>query len=381
MNRSRNQNRNRTERSDKDQSKSIWILISILIMNKSSDLFRFSIIQVSFVTMQFFLRKHVFSLLLFAVVGLAVAFPEPVSTGGLLDSDWTTKLGVSMIFFLQGLSLSTQSLAAGYRPLRLHGFVLSWNFLWLPAVAFLLLYPMSRILSVELLLGFGALVFLPTTIASANAYTAISGGNVANAIVSTTLSNLLAVFVVPAVAIVYFKLERSIEIPLGRVLLSLAYMLIIPLVLGQVVQWLIRPNVDTVSKITRQMSAGITLLIVYLAFARSMNAEIFEGISFESLALILFAVVLLLLVTSAFVWKSTVWVNLDMAQRIAAFYCASQKSLAAGLPLISSILLVIPEMQDMAMIFIPLLCFHPSQMLLAGIVAAQLKQKDTIIGV
>ena len=324
--------------------------------------------------MQLFLRKYVFSFSLFAVVGLAIAFPEPVSKGGFLDSDWTIRLGVSMIFFLQGLSLSTQSLAAGYRPLRLHGFVLFWNFLGLPVLAFLLLYPMSWILSAELLLGFGALVFLPTTIASANAYTAISGGNVANAIVSTTLSNLLAVFVAPAVAVVYFKLERSIEIPLGRVLLSLVYMLIIPLVLGQIVQGLIRPNVNTVGKITRKVSAGIILLIVYLAFARIMNAEIFEGLSFGSLALILFAVVLLLLVSSALVWKSAFWIRLDKAQRIAAFYCASQKSLAVGLPLVSSILLVIPEMQDMALIFIPLLCFHPLQMLLAGMVAAQLKR-------
>jgi sodium/bile acid cotransporter 7 len=331
--------------------------------------------------MSFFLRKHAFSLMLFAVVGLAVAFSAPVSESGFLRGDWLTKFSVAIIFFLQGLSLPTKSLAAGYKPLRLHGFVLFWNFLGFPAVACLLLYPMARVLPAEVLLGFGVLAFLPTTIASATAYTSISGGNVANAIVSTVLSNLLAVFIVPAVSVVYFRLELSVEIPLGRVLLSLAYMLVAPLLLGQIVQSRVRLNMDKTTQVTRHGSAGLILFIVYLAFAKSMNSGIFERLSFSSLAITLFAVVLLLLGTSFLVWTSAFWLELKMSQRIAAFYCASQKSLAAGFPLVSSILLTIPDLEDTAMIFIPLLCFHPLQMLLAGIVSPLLKPRDNAVKV
>lgn len=321
------------------------------------------------------LKKNAFSLSLLAIVWFAIVFPQVASGSELLNSKWLSKSSVAIIFFLQGWSLPTRSLAAGYKPLRLHGFVLFWNFVCFPAVAMLMLCPVAWFLPSELLLGFGVLAFLPTTIASATAYTAISEGNVANAIVSTVLSNLLAVFVVPAVAVVYFRLELSIDIPFSKVLLSLMYTLVAPLTLGQIFQRLFRGNANTMAKMARWTSAFLILFIVYLAFAGSMNAGIFERLSFGSLIVTLLTVVLLLLVTSVLVWKSVFWLDLKMSQRIAAFYCGSQKSLASGLPLVSSILLSIPSLKDTAIIFIPLLCFHPLQMLLAGIVSPLLKSE------
>ena len=326
--------------------------------------------------MQLFLRKYILSVLLFAVVGLAVAFPQPVSGdcfwSGFIG-DWLVKLSAAIIFFLQGLSLPTSSLMAGCRPLRLHCFVLFWNFISFPVVTFLLLYPIARFLSSELLLGFGVLAFLPTTIASATAYTTISGGHIANAIVSTVLSNLLAVFVVPVVSIIYFKLGFSVDIPLGKVLLNLIGILVVPLALGQIAQRLLRLNRKGAPKFTKQLSSGFILLILYMAFANNVHTGIFEQLSFRLLAVTLFSVVLLLLVTSVLVWSSAFWIKLEMSRRIAAFYCGSQKSLAAGLPLVSSILLSIPDMKDTGIILIPLLFFHSLQMLLAGIISSQLK--------
>ena len=140
-----------------------------------------------------------FSLLIFLVVGLAVVLPQPFSGNEFLYGGGLARVSVAIIFFLQGLSLPTRSLINGYKPLRLHGFTLIWNFVCFPAITLLLFFPMAQFLSAELLLGFGVLAFLPTTVASATAYTAISDGNVANAIFSTVLSNLLAVFVVPTV--------------------------------------------------------------------------------------------------------------------------------------------------------------------------------------
>ncbi|RCL33837.1 MAG: hypothetical protein DBX01_05220 [Puniceicoccaceae bacterium] len=43
-----------------------------------------------------------------------------------------------------------------------------------------------------------------------------------------------------------------------------------------------------------------------------------------------------------------------------AFLCASQKSLATGLPLITSIMVATPWLVDAAVI-IPLLCYHPAR--------------------
>jgi len=95
------------------------------------------------------LKKHAFTLWLLAAVGLALLFPGLGSKGGFLRPELTTQWGVAVIFFLQGLSLPTRSLAAGYQPKRLHVFVLSWNYLWFPVVMGLLLVPMSWWLTPE----------------------------------------------------------------------------------------------------------------------------------------------------------------------------------------------------------------------------------------
>ena len=321
-----------------------------------------------------------FSFLIFVVVGLAVVLPQPFSENEFLYGGGLARFSVAIIFFLQGLSLPTRSLINGYRPLRLHRFILFWNFIGFPVVTFLLFFPVARIVPTELLLGFAVLAFLPTTIASATAYTALSDGCVANAIVATALSSLLAVFVVPAVSFIYFRMELSIDVPLSKVLLNLIYILVIPLVMGQIAQRLFQCNMPGTAKISKKVSAGLILCIVYLAFVKSMNSGIFEKFSFISLAMTLFAVVLLLLVTSVFVWLSAFWMQFTMSQRIAAFYCGSQKSLAAGLPLVSSVLLSIPDLENTAMIFIPLLFFHPLQMALAGIAASRLKSRSNVKG-
>jgi sodium/bile acid cotransporter 7 len=53
------------------------------------------------------------------------------------------------------------------------------------------------------------------------------------------------------------------------------------------------------------------------------------------------------------------------------FFCASQKSLATGLPLASSILVAAPGVVDPATVLIPLLCYHPVQLVLAGWLSAR----------
>ena len=63
------------------------------------------------------------------------------------------------------------------------------------------------------------------------------------------------------------------------------------------------------------------------------------------------------------------FLNLSEEQRISAFFCSSQKSIATGLPLITSILAFAPSVTDTASIIIPLMCYHPAQLILAGILS------------
>ncbi|MFQ3225637.1 MAG: sodium/bile acid cotransporter 7 [Lentimonas sp.] len=324
--------------------------------------------------MAILLRKHAFTLWLLAAVGGAVCFPAPASEGGFLRPELTTQLGVAVIFFLQGLSLPTRSLAAGYKPKRLHLFVLSWNYLWFPLVAGLLLVPMSFFLSPDLCVGFGLLAILPTTVASAIAFTSISGGNTANSIFSTIFSNLLGVLIVPTIAVAYLASEAAIEVSLVSIFVSLARLLVLPLVVGQVVRQFVVAHVGRISAATKLVSSGIIVFIVHAAFAESVSSGFPDGLTLGSVIAVFVGVVVLMLLTSMFIWASAAWLRVSHSQRVAAFFCASQKSLASGLPLASSVLLAAPGVVDPAAVLIPLICFHPLQLIFAGVLAERLRQ-------
>ncbi|HVY69969.1 MAG TPA: bile acid:sodium symporter, partial [Verrucomicrobiae bacterium] len=55
-----------------------------------------------------------------AAVGLAWMFPGPGAPGGALHPELLTKLGVALIFFLHGVSLSLAAMKAGTFNWRLH---------------------------------------------------------------------------------------------------------------------------------------------------------------------------------------------------------------------------------------------------------------------
>ena len=318
------------------------------------------------------LRKHAFTLWLVAAVLLAVYFPEPASKGGGLRAQWTTQFGVALIFFLQGLTLPTRSLAAGYKPKRLHVFVLSWNYLWFPVVTGLLLIPLSGLLTPELCVGFWLLAILPTTLASSIAFTSLSGGDTSNAIFSTIFSNLLAVLVVPTIAVAYLASETAIEISLTGIFVSLARLLVLPLILGQVLRQLVRALAGRITGLTKLVSSGIIVFIVHAAFAQSVSSGLLNELSLALCLGVAVSIVTVLVVTSVLIWWSGSWLRLQRAQRIAAFFCASQKSLASGLPLASSILLAAPGVVDPAMVLIPLICFRPVQLAFAGLLTGWL---------
>lgn len=67
-----------------------------------------------------------------AAVGLAWLFPEPGAQGSGLHPELVNKGGVSLIFFLHGLTPSLSALAAGTRKWHLHLLVQSCTFVAFP---------------------------------------------------------------------------------------------------------------------------------------------------------------------------------------------------------------------------------------------------------
>ena len=319
--------------------------------------------------MQKHLKKHAFTLWLLFVVVLAVLFPAYGSKGGLLYPEISTNIGVWLIFFLQGIALPTSELTSGYSPKRLHAFVLSWNYIIFPIVVGLLLLPLSLVLPNELRLGFWLLAILPTTVSSAVVFSTVSNGNTSNAIFSTVFSNLLSVLLVPAVAVAYLSVESGVSLSLSPLFSKLFLLIIAPLILGQLVRKWLPKTSALIANRTKGFGNWIIVFIVHCAFAQSVSSGFLIQLGLFSIFKVILITILILLFVSQFVWWSSSLFNLSKEQRISAFFCSSQKSLATGLPLTTSILALAPDIVDAASVLIPLMCYHPAQLILAGILS------------
>lgn len=321
--------------------------------------------------MQKHLKKHSFTLwLLFGVI-LAILFPSYGSKGGLLCPGLTTNIGVWLIFFLQGIALPTSELTKGYNPKRLHAFVLLWNYIIFPIIAGALILPLSDVISDELKIGFWMLAILPTTVSSAVVFSTVSKGNTSNAIFSTVFSNLLSVLFVPTIAITYMSVESNVSISLSPLILKLFILIIAPLLLGQLIRQKIPEVSSTIANKTKGAGNWIIVFIVHCAFAESVSSKTLTQLGFISIFKVVLITVLILLLVSLLVWWSSIFLNLSKEERISAFFCSSQKSIATGLPLTTSILAFAPSGMNTASVIIPLMCYHPAQLILAGILSGR----------
>jgi sodium/bile acid cotransporter 7 len=312
----------------------------------------------------YWLRKQGFILCLLAAVLLAFYWPELGRFEKAGVAKITANLAVALVFFLQGLSLATRQMLAGCRPLRLHLFVLGWNFVLFPAIAWLLSAAVSSFLGPELSMGLWMLAILPTTIASATALTVASRGAVPQAIFASIFSNLLAIFLVPLLALAYLSGTSGVEVSLVPVFTKLCLIVLWPLMFGQFLRRYFRTLSIAVSRRLHWLPQAAILYIVYLSFSQTAASGFFGALSFEQLVAASITVVFLLLLVSYWVWQSSRWMGLKKGERVTAFFCGSQKSIATGLPLLTTTLAVASI--DAGLVLVPLLLYHSLQLLLGG---------------
>lgn len=328
-----------------------------------------------------FFEKNLFLFGLLAVVGLAFVFPGLGADEGPLRAGLLSKLGVMVIFFLQGLSLKTRELVAGFHDGRLHAFVQGWIFLISPLVLFGAGWSLHGIGHGELAAGFFYLGLLPTTIASAVAFSTAAGGNVAGALFNTTLANVLGVFWVPLGCLVFFSVGGGWQGQLiGPLLLKLVWLILLPLVLGQFLRPVLAklPFFGKVATKFKYINHGIILFIVFTAFAGSVLDATWKSVPPASLVW-LFALTLgAVLIIHFMVWISSGWILDRPADRISAFFCGSQKTLAAGVPMAVAIFHDGGQLSgiNLSLLLLPLLCYHPLQLFLAAVVLPRLPRSE-----
>lgn len=299
-------------------------------------------------------------------VGLAWAFPHAGAPGGWLHPELVNKIGVALIFFLNGMSLSFASLKAGAMRWPVHVVVQTTTFVIFPLAGLLLMAAPERWIAPELAIGFFYLCAVPSTVSSSVVMTAAARGNVPVAVFNATLSSVIGIFATPLL-IGWGLHADGAGMPLGKVMLDLVMWLLLPLVVGQLARpWLMEWAWNN-KKLINRVDRSTILFIIYTSFCDSIVRGIWSGkgnvvITAALGSLVLFYVIFY--ITGA-ISKAA---GFNAGDRIAAVFCGSKKSIASGVPMAQLIFAGDPRL---GLILLPLMIYHPLQLVICGVLAGR----------
>ncbi|QIA63216.1 bile acid:sodium symporter [Vibrio astriarenae] len=311
------------------------------------------------------IKQQWFILGMILAIILSVKTSPVGSSGGLLHLDVVTSLGIALVFLLHGLNLSRKDIAAGMTNWRLHGFIQSTTFVVYPLLWLIFGHLFSLHMPSALAIGFCYLLVLPSTISSSVAMTSIAKGNVPGAIFNASLSSIIGVFITPLLIFVLVGIEGESGDAIGTIV-SVAKLLILPMVIGQLLRPILKDWLARNKQIINKIDKIVIILIVYNVFCDSIESNIWSQFS---LTLLLSSVVLcfvLLLAMVHVVQWSAKKVGFNRQDEIAAVFCGTKKTLAAGVPMAKVIFANDPSL---GMILLPIMLYHPIQIFYCAVLA------------
>lgn len=313
------------------------------------------------------LKLDPFLVALACAVLLALAWPKPGVTGGLLHADKAASWGVALIFFLYGVSLAPRRLLESATRWKLHLVVQLATFVLFPAVVVGVLALVGGRLPESLGVGFFFLAALPSTVSSSVAMTSLARGNVPVAIFNASISSLIGVFATPVLMASYLNSVGG-GMDLGAVILKLIILVVVPLGAGQALRPLLLKVVEKHRALVRAADRAVILAIVYNSFCDSVAAGVWQGQSPLILVEVVAGVLLLFALVYALVQAACRLFGFGEADTTAVVFCASKKSLATGLPMAHVMFGAAP---GLSLIITPIMLYHFLQLVIVGIIAGQ----------
>jgi sodium/bile acid cotransporter 7 len=329
--------------------------------------------------MRVFPKGQGFTIGLLGALAIAWYWPEGGEPDGPLKPELTTTAAVALIFLLQGLNLPLGQLRQGLGDWRLHLFIQIFSFVLFPLATLGLV--VSGMISALWAPGFLFLAILPTTISTAIVYTSASGGDSVAATFNATLSNLLGILAVPLwCAFFVFPMESiamaetSSDSFFSEFLAKLLGLIVTPLCVGLGFRRILgNENSARHKRSIRNLSYGCVLFIAYAGFCQG-----FLGSGKDSGAIWWEALVwaaILLAWAKCFTWGLGGLLGFERNRRLPAFFCASQKSLAVGLPM--GQLLFGLEHPRLFFLLLPLILYHMLQLLVGAILLGRWQDSES----
>ena len=309
--------------------------------------------------------------LLWLVGCVAAASVLPARGALLAGFDLAADAAIVLLFFLHGAKLSREAVLAGIGHWRLHLMTLGFTYVLFPALGLMAAWAVGLVVDPALAAGLLFLALLPSTVQSSIAFTAMAGGNVAAAVCSASLSNLVGIVLTPLLVAVFIHAGGTGDVNgLGSVQ-KIAGQLLLPFVAGHLLRPLIGKWIDAHKKLLQPVDRSSVLLVVYSAFSAAVVGGVWSRVGPFDLAVLLAA--------SAAILAAVIFVNgiaaraagLAREDAIVLLFCGSKKSLVSGVPMAGA--LFAPA--QVGMVILPLMIFHQLQLFVCAWLAGRFRQE------
>ncbi|OWF55572.1 Sodium/bile acid cotransporter 7 [Mizuhopecten yessoensis] len=290
---------------------------------------------------------------------------------GILKPEITVKyFAVFIIFFNSGLSLKTEEFTKAIFQVKIHVFIQGFTFIVFP----MLMQTLATVLAPgpfdrDLIEGLKVLGCMPPPVSSAVILTKAANGNQAAAIFNSAFGSFLGIFVTPT--LILMVVGSQADVPITTIIVQLCMTVVVPLITGQVVRHFVRVWLERTHIPFGSIGSGILLLIIYTTFCDTFSHKDINLDAINLMSIILLIVIIqAILLTLIFVVSSWRSAGFQSADCPALMFCATHKSVTLGIPIIKIIFSGDPSMSVIA---IPLLVYHPSQILLGSLIVPFLR--------
>lgn len=298
--------------------------------------------------------------LLFAIL-ISWFFPEGPEV---LPLKIITDIGIGLIFFFYGLKLSPAEFKAGFYNYRVHILIQLTTFVLFPLLTLSFAPFFANGIDSQLWLALFFLGALPSTVSSSIVMVSLAKGNIPTAIFNASLSGLLGIIVTPLWMSIFMASSSQFEF--GAVVQKLVIQIILPLIIGLVLQKFLGELARKNSRKISFFDKSIIVLIVYSSFSSAFSSELFSTVGLIDLLKLTAMVTVLFFVVYFVTGLISRGINLKTEDEITAKFCGTKKSLVHGSVMVK---VIFGNSAANALYLLPIMLYHILQLLVIAIFA------------